>query len=98
LKRESGKLKQSVVVSCLGEEEAAANNPIDQPVFLGDPAGPGAATQVFEGFGLSQTGAWIPSDRLDELKDFQCRLTIPCDPPGKIIKKIAVEDQLVHFM
>lgn len=44
---------KSVVVACLGEEDPAAGDTINQPVLLGDPSGPGAAPQMFEGFGLS---------------------------------------------
>ncbi len=61
---------QPVVVSCLGEEDAVAVNPIYQPVLLGDPAGPDAAPQMFQGFGLSQAGDGVPANRLDKLKDF----------------------------
>ena len=68
--RRGQKQSQSVVISSLGEEDAIANDPIDQPVFLGDPGGPDAAPQMFQGFWLSQAGDGVPADPLDELKDF----------------------------
>lgn len=81
------------MVPCLQQVDRFITDPIDEPMFLGNPSGPTAAEDMLQRLGLSDARERIAKDSIDKVQDPQANRSLVLDPEAKILKKLRWKDR-----
>jgi hypothetical protein len=81
------------MIAGLGERNPFFADSIDQPVFLGDAAGPDTRPQMAEWFRFADSVGRVTADGFDEFEDSQCGLAIRGNPVRKVTGEIPIKYQ-----
>jgi len=82
----------SVVVARLQKVDAVVPDEIDETMFFGQPARPGALVKMTERLGLSDPFEGVAEDRLDQIECPQGSLSVRIHPETEIFQEFLVKD------
>lgn len=81
----------SIVVQRLEEVDAVIDHSVDNAMFLGEPPGPAAGTQILERLGLADSPTWVSKNGIDDVQHTQRNLAIGLYPVAEVIDKFRLE-------
>ena len=84
--------KRSIVVAGLKEVDAIVSDKVDEPVFLGQTAGPDVRAEVPKRFRLSEPGEWVGHNGFDKGEDFESHPSVVLDPETKVFSELVLKD------
>ncbi len=82
------------MVPALQEVDARRSDEVDETVFLGQAAGPGAGELVLQRLRLADAGERVAQHGLDEAQEPQGGRAVVLDPPGEVGEEVPVEERL----
>ena len=81
------------MVTRLEETNRIVSHLIDNPVFLGQPAGPESRKLSSQGFWFRNPCEWVPQSRSDDPQEPQRGLAISSNPVLKVIDEVSGENR-----
>ena len=88
-------LKALVGIPSLEEIDAIVADETNDPVLLGQPSRPDIRAQVPQGFRLSQPGAGVSHDGLDERRGLESDASILFDPVSKVLSELVLKNAVL---
>jgi hypothetical protein len=82
----------SVVVARLEKVDPNSANQVDDPVLLGEAAGPGTGRQILQRLRLPDSLEGVAHDRLDQVEGPERNPAVGLNPEPQILAKFGVED------
>jgi len=80
------------VVAGLQEFDSVVVYEVNDPMFLGQTARPGAAASVFQGLRHSDAVKWVANDCLYEIQGPERKPPIGSNPVSKVVPKFWMDD------
>ena len=80
------------MVAGLEEVDAIVSDEVDEPVFLGQTAGPDVGAEVPKGFRLSEPRERVGHDDFYKMKDFESDSSVVLDPVTKVFSELVLKD------
>lgn len=85
------------MVTRLKKVDPVVTDQIDDAVFLGQTAGPGACGNELEWLRFADAGKRIMHDRLDKVESPECHLAVGFHPIPQVFAEFLLEDRLSLF-
>jgi hypothetical protein len=79
------------VVTSLEEVDLVGADQVDDPVFLGEAAGPGARREILEWFGFADATDGVAQDRLNDGEGPEGDLPAGFDPEPEVLQELELE-------
>lgn len=88
---------QLIMIPPLQKIDAVIADEIDNPMFLGETAGPKAGGKILERFRLADADEGITHDGLDQVEGTERHLAVSLDPVAQIVTELRLENGLAEF-